>query len=431
MIARDPFGYLASLVRRYGDVVQVPVPGITMILLNNPAHIERILVKEVSNYITNPALKDAVTDLPYLPPFFATLEGEPWRRVRRLLTPKFANRHLGGTSSLIADAVWDGVAEWDAWADTGQTVDLQHELHLLGMAVLLRSMFTKPADRRTVSRVVSELETNARGMALGAAFSWAPTWLPRPYAKRRRQSSKWLADYIDAMIADRIRHPVESDDLLNSLLDATFDDGSKIDDVQLRAELRGLLFAGFETTSTAVSWTFAMLDNHREALEKAYLEVDDLIGVERPGVEQFPALPWIRACFEESQRFQGNSMTAMSRKAVADDVIDGYRIPEGTIVGWSAPALYKDRRFWREPDRFDPSRFLGDEVQRYAFPLFSFGPHRCLGVNFAYIQGVQIVAAVLQRYRYKTVAGYEPRHQHNFGAARLKGGLPVTLERRR
>lgn len=69
MIAKDPFGYLAGLVKRYGDVVQVPLPGMKMILVNHPNHVQRVLVQEAEKYELNPALKDAVTDLPYLPPF--------------------------------------------------------------------------------------------------------------------------------------------------------------------------------------------------------------------------------------------------------------------------------------------------------------------------------------------------------------------------
>jgi len=429
-IAKDPFGYLPNLMARYGDVVEVPVPGMTLVLVNHPDHIEHILVKGATRYQLNPALKDAVTDLPYLPPFFATRHGEPWKRIRRLLNPKFGNAELGGTSTLIADAVWDGVAAWDQWADTGREIDLQHELHLLTMSVLLRSMFTTPADRTTVTRAVAEFEANARGMALGAAVSWAPGWVPRPYARRRRRSSKWIADYIDAMIAERRRFPTDSADLLNVLLDAEFDDGSTLTDVQTRAELRGLLFAGFETTATALSWTFAMLGRNREALDAAYAEVDALGGEERLAANRLTELRWLRACFDESQRLQANSMTVMARQAVEDDVIGGYLVPRGAIVGWSASALYRDQRFWRDPDRFNPGRFFSDDVNRYAFPLFSYGQHRCLGVNYAYIEGVQVLTAALQRFDITARAGYAPRHQHNFGAARLKGGWPVTLRRR-
>lgn len=126
---------------------------------------------------------------------------------------------------------------------------------------------------------------------------------------------------------------------------------------------------------------------------------------------------------------QSNSMTVLSRYAATDDTIDGYRIPAGAIVGWSATALYNDTRFWNQPERFDPSRFVSGKTERYAFPLFSFGQHRCLGMNYAYLEGIQVLAAVLQRFQLTL----DPRHtvaqQHNFGAARIKGGLPVTLRR--
>ncbi|WP_264033568.1 cytochrome P450 [Mycolicibacillus koreensis] len=430
MIAKDPFGYLASLQKRYGDVIKVPLPSISMIMVNHPDHIQRILVQEAAKYQLNPALKDAVTDLPYLPPFFATLHGDPWRRVRRLLNPKFSNRTLGSTNALIAEAIWDGVESWDEFADAGKVIDIQHELHMLAMAVLLRSMFSRPADRATVEQAVHAFEENARGMALSAAFSWLPGWAPKPYQRRRVASSKWIAGYIDALVAERRANPTDSDDLLNLLLNASFEDGTKMDDMQIRAELRGLLFAGFETTATALAWTFAKLCQHPDALALARAEVNEHLGTGRPLDGALPEMPWLRACFEEAQRMQSNSMTVLSRRAAEDDVIDGYRIPAGAIVGWSATALYNDERFWTQPERFDPNRFLSGDVERYAFPLFSFGQRRCLGINFAYLEGVQVMAAVLQRFDVSLDPQHTVTRQHNFGAARVKGGLPVTLRRR-
>lgn len=426
-IARDPYRYLPRLAKRYGDVVHVPVPGATMILVSHPDHVNHVSNRHADRYSGRPeVIRHALSEPPRFPDFIAVLDGDAWRRRRKQLNPRFTSKGLAEIDDLIGGAVREGVDYWARWADTGKLIDLQHEFHLITMSVLLRSMFSTPADRVSVEKVVTEFEATLRGVAWRMITGNAPRWIPQPYARRTRVSSDWIATHLDDMVARRRRQPTDNGDLLNRLLELRFDDGSAFTEDELRAELRGLTIGGYDTTANALAWTFAMLTTHRSSAEAAYAEVDALGG--RPvDHDTLPSLPWLQACFDEGQRLQGFPFNA--RGALVDDEIDGYHIPAGATVIYSGYGIQRDPRFWRDPDTFDPSRFLNDDINKYAYLAFGVGPRRCMGVRMGYMVGLYVLATALQRYRFELKPGFQIKHHYNF-ANMVKGGIPVTIHRR-
>lgn len=63
--------------------------------------------------------------------------------------------------------------------------------------------------------------------------------------------------------------------------------------------------------------------------------------------------------------------------------------------------LHRHRRLWRDPDAFDPSRFLPDQPQppRFAYLPFGAGPRVCVGAQFAMAEATLILAALVRSFR--------------------------------
>src|SRR5699024_10868317 len=118
-----------------------------------------------------------------------------------------------------------------------------------------------------------------------------------------------------------------------------------------------------------------------------------------------------------------------AREATVDDEIGGFHIPAGTTVAFSGQTLHRDPRWWRDPERFDPTRFLQDEINTYAFLPFGVGPRRCLGMRMAYMVGLWTLASAFQRYRFELPPGWRPEPKFVFSST-VMGGVPVTIRRR-
>ena len=83
-------------------------------------------------------------------------------------------------------------------------------------------------------------------------------------------------------------------------------------------------------------------------------------------------------------------------------------VPAGTYISICTPALHNNPRYWDEPEKFKPARFLGS-YNRDAFLPFSGGPRGCIGRGFAETEGVAVLALLVSRYRVEVRD--EPRYR--------------------
>jgi cytochrome P450 len=391
-----------------------------LVLVSHPDHVRHVLLK-------HPDLPSSMTDVIFSesPRFHAMANGEEWKRVKKALTPKFTQRGLEPLRPTINAAILETVDGWERYAGTGEHVDMQRELSVLTMSILLRAMFTQPAERADVERLVASFPDLNLGMTMAMVTSRLPDWAPRPFERRFEAAKNDILSHIDAMVAERRRTAVDSDDLLSMVLNARFEDGSAMSDEQIRRELLGLMFAGYDTTATAMSWVLALMPSAPDAQARANEEADALGGLPA-GLEDQKRLTWLRACFDEAQRLQG---VLFMRETRVDDQLGDFRIPEGSSIIFSGRGLQRDPRWWRDADRFDPTRFLEDEINRYAFVAFGAGPRGCLGAQMAYMVGISALAAMFQRYRFEPPPGWRPEGRFRIATV-VKGGVPMAIRSR-
>jgi len=125
---------------------------------------------------------------------------------------------------------------------------------------------------------------------------------------------------------------------------------------QVRDEVLTLLLAGHETTANALAWTWYLLAQNPEAADKLHHEIARVLGDRAPGALDLPQLPYTRMVVEESMRLYPPAW-AISRNAIGDDEIGGYRVPRKTNLIICSFVTHRHPAFWEEPERFDPSAF--------------------------------------------------------------------------
>jgi cytochrome P450 len=122
----------------------------------------------------------------------------------------------------------------------------------------------------------------------------------------------------------------------------------------------------------------------------------------------------------------------LARDAVADDTVDGYEIPAGTIITLGPYMTHRHPEFWERPLEFSPDHFAPEQVEarpRYAYYPFGAGPRVCLGKHFALLEGALVLAEVGQRYRPRLVPGQEIKPYWS-GTLRPDGPVMMVLEER-
>ncbi len=90
----------------------------------------------------------------------------------------------------------------------------------------------------------------------------------------------------------------------------------------------------------------------------------------------------------------------IAREAIGPDRLGDLDLPKRSLVMIAPWVLHRHRKFWRDPDAFDPSRFMPDApaVPRFAYLPFGAGPRICVGAQFALTEAVLVLAMLLQRF---------------------------------
>ena len=183
-------------------------------------------------------------------------------------------------------------------------------------------------------------------------------------------------------------------------------------ETQVRDELVTFMLAGHETTANALAWLWYLLSQHPEARARLHDEVDAVVGDRRRAdLPDAESLPWTTACVQEALRLYPPAWI-LEREAIVDDEVGGHRIPKGATVHLPVYSVHRDERWWPDPLRFDPERFLGEtDRSGHGAPTCPSAPAdaSCIGQSFALLEATLIAATVAQRYELDLVDGHRRR----------------------
>ncbi|KAK7440788.1 hypothetical protein VKT23_016865 [Stygiomarasmius scandens] len=146
-------------------------------------------------------------------------------------------------------------------------------------------------------------------------------------------------------------------------------------------------FAASDTTVSLVMTAIFVLSHHPEIQAKAHKELDSVVGNSRlPDFSDRSDLPYLEAIFKEVQRMYPVSPVGNTHRATADDVYEGYFIPNGTSVIGNIWAVLHDPEAYRDPLKFNPDRFMVKDSEQPPSPelyAFGFGRRICPGKHLA------------------------------------------------
>jgi cytochrome P450 len=176
----------------------------------------------------------------------------------------------------------------------------------------------------------------------------------------------------------------ERDDILSMLIQARDEDGSPLDEGELRDQLVTLLLAGHETTATALAWAFDALFRNPDVLATLRASLDD-------------GDDYVDAVVEESLRIRPTIHDVGRRLGEPLELKDGSVLEAGTAVFASIHLLHRRADLFPDPLAFRPERFLGDDrPSTYAWIPFGGGMRRCLGAAFAQFEMRRVLRTILE-----------------------------------
>jgi cytochrome P450 len=404
------------------------------ILINDPAGVRRVLVENAANY------PKAALDQRFFTALFGGgllgIDGEVWRRHRRIMAPAFDPRSVAAYGPAIATTVQDFLDRWRAWPD-GSAIDMAEEMTLLTLQVISRTVFSASSDSM-IDLVHSTLRRGLEAAATVNLLDLAPVIGEWRMRARERTLAKASAG-MDVAVAELIRtREANLDgapaDLLTRLVAAKDEEGSGgLTPKEIRDEIVTIFMAGHDTTANTLSWTWYALSQRPAVLARLHEELDRVLDGRPPAPEDLPSLPFATRVIEEAMRLYPAAPGLSTRRAQADDEVCGHKVPKGASVNVLPWVLHRHRRLWDDPETFDPDRFAPEraaERPRFAYLPFGAGPRVCIGQVLAKNEAILLLAALAQDYAPRLAPDAKVVPVSNVTLS-PKHGLKMILDRRR
>ncbi|KAI0000164.1 cytochrome P450 [Russula compacta] len=347
-------------------------------------------------------------------------EGEEWKKYRKISAPAFSERNnklVWDEATRIMTDLFDNV-----WGDRSEIVvdnfvdiSLQITLFVIGTAEFGRrvtwtsDLIVPPGHQMTFKDALHILSTN---LVLKIVLpSWAKNLTK--HTRKVHLAFNELKQYMLEMVEARRNadKAEERYDLFSGLLDAAQDEpdsAEALSDEELVGNMFVFLLAGHETAAHTIAFSFALLALYPEEQERLYQHINGMVSSldGMPTYEDINRLTYPLAVLYESLRLFPSVQNIP--KVVAEDTTltvsnaEGGRttfpLQSGTEIILHVPGLHYNPRFWKDPHRFMPERFLGD-WPRDAFIPFSLGARACLGRRFFETEGVAVMTMLVSKYK--------------------------------
>jgi len=424
-VRNDPLGTLQRLAREYGDVVSMPVMRTSRVLVNRPEYIQQLLILDHAKLHKSTLTKLVVG--PLLGQGLLISEGDFWRRQRRLAQPAFHRSRTNEYSPVMVECALEQTRHWRS----GETRNIAEEMMKLTLEVAVRALFgtSLAGDSGSIGKAMTFL---MRHYLRRARTPWrVPESWPTPANRRARREVEYMDSLIYGIISDRKKDTRPRNDLLSLLMAAMHEDGSQMTERQVRDESMTLFAAGHETTALSLSWTWYLLGENPAAEARLHEELRGVLGGRPAEVSDLERLRYLNAVILESLRLYPPAYM-LARMNVETVHLGGYEIPPRSTLLASQWVMHRDPRFFNQPDRFMPERWLDGLEQHLppgAYFPFGDGPRRCIGQGFAQLETALVIAAIAQKFRFHLKKGF-PIVPEPLITLRPKYGIEMAIEPR-
>jgi cytochrome P450 len=355
-----------------------------------------------------------------------TSEGQAWRWQRHASAPAFRPAHMHALAPFMSRAAESALGRWGAES----SINTYAEAALITFDVILDAVlsggedFDRMAARTRMAAFVAHvLKAKISYFLAPDAYHEGKVNSPGP------QSAALRAD-IEGMIRRRRTAPPRGDlvDLLLAARDP--ETGQAMDDSLLRDNLLGFIMAGHETSAQALTWALYLASTHATTADRVRAEVAAVAGEGPIGADHVERLVFTRQVISEALRLYPSALQ-LYRVCVRPTEVAGVAMKVGQRIVIPVYALHRHRRYWRDPNVFDPDRFAPEAPppDRHVYMPFGAGPRICLGAAFAMTELVVVLATLMRGANFVVAPGHRVWPDRGL-TMRPKDGLPMIVKRR-
>jgi cytochrome P450 len=404
-VRKDPFAGLVFIRKKYGDFIRVRMPYVAH-LICHPDHMKHIFKDNAKNYMMRG--KEFYEIEPLLGNGVLLSNDELWVRQRRTIGLEFSAEASKSYAPTMIRHVENLTNKWEKELKDDDVVEMTEEMMNLTLQIAADCFFgTSVANAKIIGDAV-DINANLAAKRIRAFIKLPRTW-PTPAHKRADESIRRVDEIVYKLMNEYRSNPQGKVNVLSRLMAAQQKLGTEMmSDKLVRDEIVTILISGHETTASLLFWTLYCLSENPEIEQKLARSIHEAIGDKTPGLEDLESLSYPRKVLLETLRLYP-AFASLSKQVKNDDEINGCFIPGGSLMNVCVWLTHRHPDFWKEPDKFDPSRFEDEEMAKrhpYAFLPFGKGPRACIGEHFAMIEAQLLLIRLIQKFKFTLLEGH-------------------------
>ncbi|XP_057953085.1 beta-amyrin 28-monooxygenase-like [Malania oleifera] len=353
-----------------------------------------------------------------------SMVGDEAKRVRKMLMtflgPEALARYITDMDNVTQHHFrthWDGKRELKVYPAV--------KIYTFELACRL---FASVEDPQDISRLAIQFNVFLKGLME------IPLKLPGTRFYRAGRAANNIREKLQTMIKLR-RVALEQkraspcQDLLSYMLVTPDENGRFLTEVEIIDDILTLLFAGHDTSASAITMLVKYLGELPQVYEKVFKEQIDIAMSKETGA----SLQWEDI---QKMRYSWNVVSEVMRltppvsgnfrEALVDFTYEGYTIPKGWKLYWSASSTHKDPSLFPSAENFNASRFEEAGGTPFSYVPFGGGPRMCLGKEYARLEILVFLHNLVKRFKWDLLIldekiEYDPM-------ATPEKGLPIHLQ---
>jgi cytochrome P450 family 110 len=435
----DPVKYMETAAKEFPDIFAADIIDghRSYIFVHHPAAIEQILTndifspREVSRQKFNASGRENAILKPLVgEASIIMLESDRHKQRRKLLLPPFHGKRMQVYAELICQLttkIFDRLTPGEVFTARNLTQEIS-------LQVILEAVYgLGDSDRhRELKENITQM-TDVFRSPLTSAFLFFP-WLQKdlgawsPWGHFLRQQDA-IDRAIYREIGQRQGQDSQREDILSLMMSARDEAGQPMSDGELRDELMTLMFAGHETTATAMAWALYWIHHQPEVKQKLLAEIEDL-GSNRDPME-IVKLPYLDAVCKETLRIYPVGMLTFGRVVEQATELLGYQLKPQEVVVGCIYLMHQREDLYPQAKQFQPERFLTRQFSPYEFFPFGGGARRCVGEALAMLELKLAIATILTRYQLQLTSSRPELPQRRGVTLAPQTGVKMTFCGRR
>lgn len=408
----NPLPTIVRLTRRYGDILHLRVSeNKGLILVNHPDFVQHILKTREENYSRKRVLSGLNAILG--DGLFAS-EGKLWEQQQELLKPAFHHQQVTAYYNVVFGETSVLLEQWKTKTLNKTLTDIELDMGLLTLKILLKTQFSSSLNPdckeiiRCLHLILKSSSYKDQNIKLAKGKLRKLFFLGAITDAKAIDALKILEKIIRDIRKDASENTATMGFALKTLEQAKAK--GLISDKQVLDEMMNFIFAGFDTTASALTWTLYCFAKHKQQGAQLLNEINIVLRDKAPEMEALLKMPFTKMFIQESLRLYP-PVWSLLRLSNEEDHIKGYTFPKDSLIMICIYALHRHPAFWENPESFEPQRFTTENFKGKAYVYIPFGQGKrvCIGKPLAMMEIQLILPMLLQRFIPELVSNKEPK----------------------